>query len=114
MGYRDIYDSWKADPEAFWMQAAQAIDWDSPPTRALTDHGNGLFDWFADARVNTCWNAVDRHVQAGRGDQVAIIHDSPITHSQSKITYSDLQIQVAALAGALRAQGIDTGDRVII
>ncbi|MEX0368650.1 MAG: acetyl-coenzyme A synthetase N-terminal domain-containing protein, partial [Ruegeria sp.] len=63
MGYRAEYDSWKADPEGWWMQAAEAIDWVTPPTRALSQRGDHLYDWFADAQVNTCWNAVDRHVE---------------------------------------------------
>ena len=114
MGYKDVYDSWKADPEAFWMEAAQAIDWDQSPSKALFDRGENLYEWFADGKVNTCWNAVDRHVEAGRGDQVAIIHDSPITGTQSKITYAELRDRVASLAGALRAKGVEKGDRVII
>lgn len=114
MGYRAEYDSWKADPEGWWMQAAQAIDWVKAPTKALSQRGENLYDWFADAEVNTCWNAVDRHVEAGRGDQVAIIYDSPITGTKSKTTYSELQKQVASLAGALAAKGVTVGDRVII
>src|SRR6056297_3124472 len=63
MGYREVYEAWKADPEGFWMEAAQAIDWDEAPKKALFDRGDNLYEWFADARVNTCWNAVDRHVE---------------------------------------------------
>ncbi len=114
MGYSDIYSGWKADPEKFWMQAAEAIDWVTPPTRALFAENAPLYEWFADARVNTCWNAVDRHVEAGRGDQLAIIHDSPITHSTKGITYRELRDRVASLAGALKAKGVGKGDRVII
>ena len=114
MTYKDIYDGWKADPEAFWMEAAQRIDWIKPPSRALFDENAPLYEWFADAEVNACWNCVDRHVEAGRGDQLAIIHDSPITHSTRGITYRDLQTRVASLAGALRAKGVEKGDRVII
>lgn len=114
MGYKDIYDGWKADPEGFWMQAAEAIDWTRKPSKALFDEGAPLYEWFSDGLTNTCHNAVDRHVEAGRGDQVAIIHDSPITHSKAEITYAELQTRVAALAGALRAKGIEKGDRVII
>ncbi|MDA7427355.1 propionate-CoA ligase PrpE [Primorskyibacter aestuariivivens] len=114
MGYKDVYDSWKADPEAFWMEAARAIDWDQTPSKALFDKGDNLYEWFADGKVNTCWNAVDRHVEGGRGDQVAIIYDSPITGTQSKITYAELRDRVASLAGALRAKGVEKGDRVII
>jgi len=114
MAYKDVYASWQNDPEAFWLDAAKAIDWDEAPVKALTDKGEGLYEWFADAKVNTCYNAVDRHVENGRGDQVAIIHDSPITGSISKITYHELQNRVASLAGALRAKGVEKGDRVII
>ena len=114
MGYRAEYDSWKAEPEAWWMRAAEAIDWVKAPTQALFDRGEHIFEWFADAEVNTCWNAVDRHVEAGRGDQVAIIYESPITGSESKTTFAELQAQVASLAGGLAAKGIVAGDRVII
>jgi propionyl-CoA synthetase len=114
MGYRAIYDGWKADPEGFWMEQAQAIDWAKPPTKALDDSRAPFFEWFTDGQVNTCWNAVDRHVLAGRGDQLAIVHDSPVTHSRKGITYAELQNRVASLAGALRAQGVQQGDRVII
>ncbi len=114
MSYQDVYNRWKNDPEAFWMQAADAIDWDTPPSKALTDKGDHMYEWFADAKVNTCWNAVDRHVEAGRGEQTAIIHDSPITHSKREISYVELRNRVASLAGALRAKGVEKGDRVII
>lgn len=114
MGYRAEYDSWKADPEAWWMRAAEAIDWTKAPSKALFDRGDHIYEWFADGEVNTCWNAVDRHVEAGRGDQVAIIYDSPITGSASRTTYAELQSQVASLAGALTARGVTAGDRVII
>ncbi|WP_273508189.1 propionate-CoA ligase PrpE [Planktotalea frisia] len=114
MAYKDVYASWQKDPEAFWLDAAKAIDWDQAPSKALTDKGDGLYEWFVDAKVNTCYNAVDRHVENGRGDQIAIIHDSPITGSISKITYAELQTRVASLAGALRAKGVEKGDRVII
>jgi propionyl-CoA synthetase len=114
VAYKKVYAASQADPEAFWLQQAEAIDWVTPPTQALNAAKAPLYEWFADAFVNTCWNAVDRHVKAGRGDQVAIIHDSPLTNSQQTITYADLQTRVASLAGALRAKGIATGDRVII
>ncbi|MBM1310490.1 propionyl-CoA synthetase [Sulfitobacter mediterraneus] len=114
MGYRETYAAWQDDPEAFWLKAAEAIDWVEAPTQALFERGDDLFEWFADAKVNGCYNAVDRHVEGGRGDQVAIIHDSPITGTQTKITYADLQTRVASLAGALAAQGVVKGDRVII
>jgi propionyl-CoA synthetase len=114
MAYSDVYESWKQDPEGFWMEAAKAIDWTEPPSKALFDLGDNLYEWFSDGMVNTCYNAVDRHVENGRGDQVAIIHDSPITHTKHEITYSELRDRVASLAGALRAKGLEKGDRVII
>lgn len=114
MGYRATYDRCKADPETYWMDQAKAIDWDQAPTRALFDEGAPIYEWFADGLVNTCWNAVDRHVEAGRGDQVAIIHDSPISGVTRRITYVNLRNRVAQLAGALRAKGIEKGDRVVI
>jgi len=114
MGYHDIYKRWQADPEAYWMEAAQAIDWDRFPTKALNSDNAPLYEWFCDGMVNTCYNAVDRHVENGRADQVAIIYDSPITGRQSKTTYAELQAQVAQLAGAMVAKGITKGDRVII
>ncbi|MCT4555274.1 MAG: propionate-CoA ligase PrpE [Pelagimonas sp.] len=114
MGYQEVYDSWKADPEGFWMEATKAIDWVDAPTQALYDRGDNMYEWFADAKVNTCWNAVDRHVEAGRGEQTAIIYDSPITHTKREISYVELRNRVANLAGALRAKGVEKGDRVII
>jgi propionyl-CoA synthetase len=114
MGYREVYESWKADPEAFWMEAAKEIDWDEAPTKALSDLGDGFYEWFADAKCNTCWNAVDRHVKAGRGDQAAIIYDSPISGRNEHISFAQLQDRVARLAGVLRAKGVEKGDRVVI
>ncbi len=114
MGFKDVYEAWRADPDAFWMEAAEAIDWDRKPTRALNDDNAPLYDWFTDGMVNTCWNAVDRHVEAGRGDQDAIIYDSPITGAKSRTTFAELKDQVAALAGALAEKGVVKGDRVIV
>ncbi len=114
MTYAAVYENWKSDPEAFWMKAAEAIDWDKNPSKALFDQNAPLYEWFSDGMVNTCYNAVDRHVENGRGDQVAIIHDSPVTGTIEKITYAELQTRVARLAGALAERGIGKGDRVII
>ena len=114
MTYKEVYESWKADPEAFWMEAAEAIDWVEKPSKALFDEHAPIYEWFSDGKLNACYNAVDRHVENGRGEQAAIIHDSPITKSKHIITYSELQARVASLAGALRAKGIEKGDRVII
>lgn len=114
MAYKEMYEGWKADPEAFWMNAAEEIHWDKKPSKALFDHDAPLYEWFSDGMVNTCYNAVDRHVENGRADQAAIIYDSPVTHTKQEITFAELQARVASLAGALRAKGIEKGDRVII
>lgn len=114
MTYAETYARWKADPEGFWMEAAKAIDWVRPPTRALFAENAPLYEWFSDGVVNTCWNAVDRHVEAGRGHQTAIIHHSPVTHTRREISFFELRNRVALLAGALRAKGVEKGDRVII
>ncbi len=114
MSYRSVYDGWKTDPEAFWMEAAEAISWTKKPTYALDSSNAPLYEWFTDGEANTCYNALDRHVEAGRGDQTAIIYDSPITGAKRKISYAELTDQVAMLAGALKAKGIGKGDRVLI
>jgi propionyl-CoA synthetase len=114
MTYAQTYANWQSDPETFWMKAAQGIDWVTPPSKALFDENAPLSEWFCDAKVNTCWNAVDRHVEAGHGDRIAIIHDSPITKTVHKLSYTELRDRVARLAGALRDKGVKTGDRVII
>lgn len=114
MGYRQVYDSWKADPSSFWMAAAEAIDWTHPPTRALDESDPPVYDWFPDALGNTCYNAVDRHVAAGHGERIAIIHDSPVTGSKAHISYAQLLDEVSRLAGALKTRGVGKGDRVII
>ena len=114
MSYKKVYNSWKNDPEAFWMTAADAIDWVTKPSKALFSDRAPLYEWFSDSEVNTCYNAVDRHVLNRRGDQKAIIYDSPMTDTKYSITFSELLEKVAVLAGALTNKGISKGDRVII
>ena len=114
MSYKKVYNSWKNDPEAFWMTAADAIDWVTKPSKALFADSAPLYEWFSDSEVNTCYNAVDRHVLNGRGDQKAIIYDSPMTGTKYSITFSELLEKVSVLAGALTNNGISKGDRVII
>jgi len=114
MSYKEVYANWQNDPEAFWMEAAKAVSWSKPPSKALFDENAPLFEWFKDGEINTCYNAVDRHVEAGRGDQVAIIYDSPISGKSAKISFAELQEKVAVFAGALQAKGITKGDRVLI
>lgn len=114
MAYRKTYEAWQADPEAFWMTAAEGIDWVEKPSKALFGDAPPLYEWFADGKLNGCWNAVDRHVEAGHGARTAIIYDSPVTHTKRTISYGELKTRVASLAGALKAQGVGKGDRVII
>ena len=114
MSYKKLYNSWKNDPEAFWMTAADAIDWVTKPSKALFTDRAPLYEWFSESEVNTCYNAVDRHVLNGRGDQKAIIYDSPMTGTKYSITFSELLEKVSVLAGALTNNGISKGDRVII
>ena len=114
MSYKKVYNSWKNDPEAFWMTAADAIDWVTKPSKALFADRAPLYEWFSDSEVNTCYNAVDRHVLNERGDQKAIIYDSPMTGTKYSITFSELLEKVSVLAGALTNIGISKGDRVII
>ncbi|NVZ11390.1 propionyl-CoA synthetase [Allochromatium humboldtianum] len=114
MGYQTLYDRSMQDPSAFWAEAAGLIDWDRPWDQVLDDSNPPFYRWFKGGRLNTCYNAVDRHVKAGRGDQPAIIHDSPVTDSKTVITYAELQDQVARFAGVLKSLGVEKGDRVII
>jgi propionyl-CoA synthetase len=114
MGFAEIYQESLSDPEGFWMAQAERIDWERRPSQALFDRGDHLYEWYADGLLNGCYNAVDRHVAAGRGDQAAILYDSPITGTKARVTYAELQDKTARLAGALVAQGVGKGDRVII
>ncbi len=101
-------------PDRFWLQAADAVDWITAPTKALDDSAAPMYRWFPDARVNTCFNALDRHVAAGRGDQAALIYDSAMLGTTRTYTYSDLLDEVSRFAGVLAAQGVTAGDRVIV
>lgn len=113
-GYDAAYARWRDAPEAWWMDAARGIDWSVPPSRAF-DAGMGLYgQWFPDGRLNTCHNALDRHVAAGRGDQTAILYDSPMTGRIEHLSYATMRDRTARLAGALAARGVGHGDRVII
>jgi propionyl-CoA synthetase len=112
--YRQEYERSLADPEAFWGDAARAIDWFKRPQRVLDDDNPPFYRWFTGATMNTCYNALDRHVIGGRGDQPALIHDSPVTGTKRTYTYAQLLTQVARFAGVLRALGVARGDRVVI
>ena len=102
------------DPEAFWAEAAGAIDWDEPWQRVLDDSRAPFYRWFSGGRMNTCHNALDRHVDGGRADQPALVYDSPVTDTIRTFTYRELRDEVARFAGALAAQGVEHGDRVIV
>jgi propionyl-CoA synthetase len=112
--YAEVYGSWKADPQGFWAKAAEEIDWYKKWDAVLDDSNPPFYRWFPGAEVNTCYNAIDRHVERGRADQLAIIYDSPVTNSVRKYTYRELQNEVARFAGALGNQGVTKGDRVIV
>ena len=114
MNYRDVYSQSKVDPEAFWMKACEAIDWKRMPSKALFADNAPMYEWFSDAEVNACWNAVDRHVERGAGSHAALIHDSPVTGTTQTITFLELRDKVAKMAGALASKGVGSGDRVII
>ena len=114
MSYNEVYNAWKNDPESFWLELCKGIEWDQEPTRALFPKEKPFYSWFDDGLVNTCWNAVDRHVIAGRGNQPALIYDSPVTGTKSKTTYAELLSQVARVAGALASLGVEKGDRVVV
>jgi len=112
--YRRDYQRSIEDPEGFWRDAAAGIDWVRAPEKILDAGAAPLFRWYPDARLNTCHNAVDRHVAAGRGDQSALIYDSPVTSTVRTYTYRELRDEVALFAGALRRLGVEAGDRVVI
>ncbi len=113
-GYDETYAAWKRNPQRFWAEAAEDIHWTKTWDKVLDDSRPPFYRWFTGAETNTCYNAVDRHVEAGRGNQAAIIYDSPITDSMRTITYAELQAQVAQCAGMMRGLGVEKGDRVII
>ena len=114
LNYQEVYKCWNQDPETFWMAAAEELEWDKQPSKALFDDRAPFYSWFDDGEINMCWNAVDRHVRNGLGHQTAIIHDSPVTNSKKTISYDELLVEVSHIAGALNARGIKAGDRVII
>ncbi len=112
--YHQVYREWQEDPAGFWAQVAQEIDWAKPWDEVFDPQAGVYGRWFTGAECNTCFNCVDRHVASGRGDQAAIIYDSPITDTKRVLSYSDLLKEVSVLAGALKASGVKKGDRVIL
>src|SRR6185312_14277402 len=112
--YAEIHQRSLRDPEGFWGEAAVEIDW-FEPAKKVFDQNSGLYGrWFAGGVVNTCYNALDRHVAAGRADQLALIHDSPLTNSITRFTYAELLKEVQTLAAIMQDFGVAKGDRVIL
>jgi len=112
--YPEIYARWQRDPEGFWAEAAEAIDWYTPAAK-IFDPSMGIYGrWFVGASCNTCFNALDRHVAAGRGQQPAIIYDSPVTGTKRVFTYAELLVEVQVFAAVLQDLGVVAGDRVIV
>lgn len=112
--YSEVYAAWKADPHGFWADAASAIDWFERPARIFEPAGGTYGHWFPDGVTNTCHNCLDRHVEAGRGEQPAFIYDSPVTGRIERISYAELLADVKAMAAIYRNLGVDKGDRIII
>ena len=112
--YRELFNASIEDPAAFWAQAAGAVSWIREPRRVLDDSNPPLFRWFPDGELNTCANALDRHVADGRAEQAALIYDSPVTGSQRSYTYGELLDETARFAGVLRGLGVRKGDRVVV
>ena len=112
--YKKIYQSWKEDQLKFWQIQSEGIDWEKKPQKILDDSNLPFYKWFPDGRLNTCYNAIDRHVLSGKGNQTAIIYDSPVTNIKKKISYKQLQGQIIQFSGALKKLGVSKGDRVII
>jgi propionyl-CoA synthetase len=110
----DIHRRSLEDPEAFWAEAARGVDWVEPWERVLDGSRAPLYRWFTGGRLNTCFNAVDRHVERGRADQLALVYDSPMTDTVATFTFRELRDAVATFAGALRENGVERGDRVIV
>ena len=114
MAYKEEYQASIDDPAAFWGDKAKALDWYRTPQTVLSTDEQGIYRWFADGELNTCHLALDYHVANGRGDQLAVIYDSPVTGQQRKITYAELLDEVSNCAGMLQNLGVGKGDRVVI
>jgi propionyl-CoA synthetase len=112
--YSEAYKQSISDPAAFWGEAAEDCHWYKKPDKVLDDSDKPFYRWFTGGKLNTCYNALDYHIDKGRGEQTALIYDSPVTNVIEKFTYSQLRDQVARFAGCLAAQGVEKGDRVLI
>ncbi len=112
--YAELHARSLNDPQTFWGEAAEAVHWHRKWESVLDDSNKPFYRWFTGAEVNTCYNALDVHVEHGRADQAALIYDSPVTDTVKTFTYRELRDKVASFAGVLAAQGVGKGDRVII
>jgi len=112
--YDEVYAQWRSDPEGFWAAAAESVHWYRRWDTVLDSSNEPFYRWFVGGEINTCYNCVDRHVEQGRGDRTALIHDSPVTGSKRVFTYAGLRDEIARFAGVLRRHGIEKGDRVIV
>lgn len=114
MNYQDTYQSSIDNPQEFWSKAAEAIDWDKKWDSVLNESNPPFYKWFQGGMLNTCYNAIDRHVEQGRADQAALIYDSPVTDTKRTYSYRDMQDEISHLAGALKSLGVEKGDRVLV
>ena len=114
MSYKEIYRRSLEQPEGFWAEAAEALDWDRRWERVLDDSEAPYYRWFSGGQMNTCHNALDRHCEAGRGEQTAVIYDSPVTGQVRRYSFAEMRDLVARFAGALKQLGVGQGDRVIL
>lgn len=114
MNYKNTYKLSMDDPQGFWGKAAEELIWDKKWDQVLDDSNAPFYHWFNGGMLNTCYNAIDRHVNEGRADQLAIIYDSPVTNTKQNFTFRELQDEVACLAGVLKSLGVEKGDRVLI
>ena len=112
--YDEVYAQWRSDPEGFWAAAAESVHWYRRWDTVLDSSNEPFYRWFVGGEINTCYNCVDRHVEQGRGDRTALIHDSPVTGTKRVFTYAGLRDEIARFAGVLRRHGIEKGDRVIV
>ncbi|WP_417580577.1 propionyl-CoA synthetase [Nitrincola sp.] len=114
MSYHAEYTKSVENPETFWAEKAADLPWYKQPQQILSKDENGIDRWFADGEMNTAYMALDYHVEQGRGDQAAVIFDSPVTDTRSKLSYREMRDQVAKFAGVLKQQGVEKGDRVVL
>ena len=114
MSYQQEYDRSISNPEVFWQEKSKDIHWFKSPETIISTDSNSVSHWFVDGELNSCYLALDEHVINGRGDQTALIYDSPVTDTQQKFTYLELKDQTALFAGVLSSLGVKKGDRVVI